>query len=268
MQKTCNIVIVIFTSFMNSLQQLSCNTNNSIYQCWFQSSNGTIFKVAEKSEDPSALQYTGIGYSLGDCRVVVPRANVYHSGMWKCHLEFNDGSSNSTDIKVTVTNDYLYASKDVLRVAQGESLEIVTSIIPGHDSITIKYCRWVKPDGLGFATDNSQDYETKQNSTHCSLTIKHVGTEDFGIWSSVAMLDGIGGAEEGERSVSLINVIDDTQRMDYLTLIVGLGFLSIITLFMLVAMLYARKRRITIIKKASQYCKKIFAKNKSIDNNT
>lgn len=238
------------------LKQISCKTRNTIKYCWFSSSNGTIFQVGKKNkDDPFTLEYKGSEtYSLGDCTAKVPKASFNDSGVWRCNLGLTDGSEISKDIRVTVAKDYLYANSDVLQVQSSGSMDIVTSVIPGYDS-TVTYCRWIRPDGQGLGTREQKNYSMKQNSTHCSLTIKSASSEDIGEWVSVAQVTGDG---KGEKLLR-ITVVDTSAESSYASLGLGLG-LFVLTIVVIIAAMILIKKRLFIAKKLPQYCDKIYPK--------
>ncbi|XP_069702843.1 uncharacterized protein [Periplaneta americana] len=194
---------------------LSCGVNSPLSYCWFRRPDGynVPFSTTEvRFSDTNLTYHYYDGLSLGECTMVVDIANDgKDEGEWTCNMGVLGRleSDLKAAIQVTIVESAIASRSQNIETTTEESTTLTCYSVPR--GAPIEYCRFVRPDGVGFnvieKTNSSIPstlgrYELHPNGLQkgeCELMISSVAEEDIGQWSCVGMLQGQphAAAEEG-----------------------------------------------------------------------
>ncbi|XP_049808709.1 uncharacterized protein LOC126251979 [Schistocerca nitens] len=205
---------------------VSCQADHSLSYCWIRHPNGT--RVNANTDLLS-----------GSC-MAVTIANMEDAGPWECHLGLPN-EEKVIYIDVTVTGSRLFADKAV--TLSGDSASFICHSVPtGH---SLKYCRFVRPDGKGFRLTDASIYEHYSYNGaglqygDCGLKIHKPGQQDIGQWICAALILG----ERIEGSASVVITQEDSSWSLGAVIGTTVGVVMFVTGVAIFGVWYLRKKR-------------------------
>ncbi|XP_034935628.1 uncharacterized protein [Chelonus insularis] len=168
--------------------KIKCQTFTQLDYCWLLSPNGTIYSVSKNKNSDNTLTYEGEGLNVGVCGAKVENASDAHVGNWSCRMGTIDGIEKEVPVLVTVTESYMYPNQSIINITSSDAkIKLGCNVLPQKEA-TIRYCRWVRPDGYGIHKEESAQYSTSQGVRACSLEIREYNELNIGKWSCYARL--------------------------------------------------------------------------------
>ncbi|XP_078050373.1 uncharacterized protein LOC144476921 isoform X2 [Augochlora pura] len=224
--------------------QMKCTADAALSYCWFRSPNGTAYSVAApgaRTTTPFTLPYIGAGLLLGDCSVEIARASFDDRGKWMCNVGVVNGSEEQQSFDVHVAESYVVPEQSKLTAAGPGDIILSCNIFPNAADRSVRYCRWIRPDGHGFHDDGSRRYPCHATSTRCELIIRDgVHMEDLGNWTCVAgLLSANSTIEESQATITVY--LGETTFQSLLGVSVALTTMLMIIVCML-SLVYLRRK--------------------------
>ncbi|KAG6464790.1 hypothetical protein O3G_MSEX014730 [Manduca sexta] len=165
---------------------MTCIIPAPISYCYFRARNGTTFSV-DPDTSSTHLEYVGSGFDAGECGVRFKKLVAGDSGQWSCHVGLaNQMVEQRARFQVTIEEPIV-----VRHFWHGQHGLVVEARVQSQRAL--RYCRFVRIDGLGFSTDNIPPGFTFIGSLtdgHCLLHIEESSKLNRHPWIVAVRISG------------------------------------------------------------------------------
>ncbi|KAJ0172152.1 hypothetical protein K1T71_012125 [Dendrolimus kikuchii] len=190
---------------------MSCFVQAPIRYCYFRRQNGTTFSVGQATST-AAMEYVGAGFEAGECGVRFRNMVADDSGSWSCHV----GLKSDTEPEQRAQFDVVVEPPMTVRLDYNFKDELIAEAnisMPG----TLEYCRFLRMDGVGFASTRVPEGYTFIGSLpdkYCAIKMDVPTILNLHPWVIAAKLVGMDTEILRTTTEELLVVVPDDQAED------------------------------------------------------